>query len=195
MRMPGVPILAATLCLSPAFGKAAPPDFQGTWQLDKKGSDDMRAQIAQAAGPAQVKSGGASGLTILPEGGTRSEVERLELRAWLMNVAEQLDTLEIQQTPEELKLYNGDAVRIFYFGRSHSRQDTQGRMWKCEAKWQGEQLILEEEGDKKRRITEVFTVPAPNQLLHAIRFEDRLLKEPLSLRLMYRRKAAEAPPD
>ena len=46
---------------------AAPPDVSGKWRLDPKRSDDVKARIEAAAGPNQVKGGGASGLTILPE--------------------------------------------------------------------------------------------------------------------------------
>src|SRR6185436_1184573 len=100
--------LALAVVLAGSAAGAAPPDVSGKWRLDRKRSDDVKARIAAAAGPDQTTGGGASGLTILPESNTRSEVERVEMRAWMMGLADQLDRLEIQQSADEVKLYLGD---------------------------------------------------------------------------------------
>jgi hypothetical protein len=166
-----------------------PPDLRGTWRLDSRRSDDAAARIAEVAGPAQLTGGGASGLTILPELNTRSEVERLELRAWMMSIAERLARLEIDQTPDEVKLYLGDEVRIFYLAREHVRQDSRGQKLKASARLEGGQLILQELGDKGLKLVEVLTpVPSAGWLIHAVRFEHSLLKKPLDLRLVYVRE-------
>jgi hypothetical protein len=180
--------LAVVVLAGGAAGQAAEvPDLSGIWRLDPKRSDDMRARIDKAAGPAQVTGGGASGFTILPELNTRSEVERVELREWMLRVAEQAERLEIQQTPDQLKVYAGDdAVRIFYFGREHMREDNLGRRIKCRVRVEGERLVMEEEWDKGMKMWEAFTpVPQNDWLIHALRFESRLLKSPLELRLFY----------
>jgi hypothetical protein len=188
MRADGV-ALGIVLVLAGAAGSLAgdPPDLRGTWRLDAKRSDDARARIEQVAGPAQVKGGGATGLTILPEANTRTEVERVELREWMMSLADQLGRLEIEQKPDEVKLsLADDNVRIFYLTREHVRQDSKGRKLKCHARLEGDRLVLEEVGDKGMRLVETLTpVPANGWLVHAVRFEHSLLKEPLSLRLVY----------
>jgi hypothetical protein len=191
MRWPAL----AALALSATAAQAGPPDFSGAWRLDPKRSDDVRARVEQAAGPDQVKAGGATGLTILPESGTRSEVERVELRRWMLALAEAVARLEIEQSPEEIKLYLGEeSGRIFYFGREHVRQDSLGRKLKCRTRWQGEQLVLEEEGEKRHRLVEVFTlVPSLDQLIHALHFENALLEHPLDVRLVYQRDKPAAP--
>jgi len=181
------------LLLVPAGNAAVaeePPDLRGTWRLDVQRSDDARARIAEVAGPPQLMGGGASGLTILPELNTRSEVERLELRAWMMSVAEQLGRLEIEQTTDEVKLYLGDdSLRIFYLTREHVRQDGRGRKLRSSARLEGGQLFLEELGDKGLKLVEVLTpVPSVGWLIHALRFEHSLLKQPLNLRLVYVRE-------
>lgn len=174
---------------------ADPPDLSGHWRLERKRSDDARVRIEEVAGPAQVKGGGASGLTILPEPGTRSEVERVELRQWMLGIAGQLDRMEIQQAPDQIKLFLGDdVVRVFYFGREHLRQDSEGRKLKCRVRWQGSQLLTEEDGEKGFKLREVFTLePANDWLIQAVRFESPLLKKPLELRLVYAREPAAAP--
>ena len=185
-RSAGVILAVLILAGGTAARGADAPDLGGVWKLDPKRSDDIRAKIDAAAGPAQVKGGGASGLTILPEGNTRSEVERVEMREWMMGIAEQLGRLEIQQTANEIKLYLGDNVRIFYLGREHVRQDGQGRKLRCRARMEGDRLVLEEIGDRGMKMREAFTpVPANGWLVHALRFENKLLKQPLELRLVY----------
>jgi len=164
-------------------------DFSGSWRLDKARSDDLQARIEEVAGAAQVKSGGATGLTILPEGNTRSEAERVELREWMLGIARQQEALEVEQSPSEIKLFEGEGARTFYFDREHVRQDNQGRKLKCRTRWQGPQLVLEEVGERHRmKLTEVFTlVPSVSQLIHVVRFENALLTKPLEVRLVYAR--------
>jgi len=141
-----------------------------------------------------VKGGGASGLHILPEGNTRSEVERVELRDWMLGIASQLDSLEVQQSPEEIRLALSDTVRIFYFGREHVREDNLGRKLKCRVRWNGQQLVTEEDGEKGLRLREVFTLePANDWLVQAVYFESPLLKKPLELRLVYTRATPATP--
>ena len=181
--------LVILLAVGGVAGAEDPPDLRGTWRLDARRSDDAAARIAEVAGPPQLTGGGASGLTILPELNTRSEVERLELRAWMMGIAEQLARLEVEQTPEEVKLYLGDDVRIFYLTREHVRQDSRGQKLKSSARLEGGQLILQELGDKGLKLVEVLTpVPSAGWLIHAVRFEHSLLKKPLDLRLVYVRE-------
>jgi hypothetical protein len=180
--------------LLPGAAAAAPPDFSGSWTLERTRSDDLKARIEEAAGPAEVEGGGTSPLTILPKSGTRATVERVELREWLLGVAAQLDHLDVEQSAAEIKLFHGeDIARTFYFGRESTRQDGQGNKLKCRTSWKGEQLVLEETGEKGRRIVEMLTlVPSASLLIQTIRFEDGLLKKPLELRLVYTPAAGAA---
>jgi hypothetical protein len=184
-----IAVVLALAAWSGVVGAQQPPDLRGIWRLDRSRSDDAIARVDQAAGPGQVKSGGATGLKILPEGNTRSEVERVELRDWMMGLAGQVGRLEIEQTGEEIKLSLGedaDTVRIFYLTREHVRQDAQGRKLKCRALLEADKLVLEEVGENGWKLAEVLTpVPANGWLTHAVRFEHPLLKQPLSLRLLY----------
>ena len=171
----------------PARAAAGPPDFSGTWQLDAGRSDNARARVEEAAGPAQVKGGGTNPLTILPPMGMKGSVERVELRDYLLRLVTQMDRLEITQAPNEIKLVHGeDLVRTFYFDREHVRMDGQGRKLKCKTKWVGQQLVLDEQGDKGRKIREGLTLdPATRALIQEVHLEDRLLKKPIDLRLVY----------
>lgn len=56
-----------------------------------------------------------------------------------------------------------------------------------QARWQGAQLVLDSKG-KEGRLAEVLTpVPSRNQLTYALRLEQKLLKAPLEVSLVYDR--------
>ena len=79
-------------------------------------------------------------------------------------------------------------MRIFYFGREHVRNDLQGRKLRCRNRWDGQQLVIEEEGEDKNRVIQLLTaVPSATSSIHNIRFENSALKEPLDLKLLYDR--------
>jgi hypothetical protein len=188
--------LFGMLILLRGSASAAPPDFTGAWRLDPQRSDDLKARIEEAAGSAYVKGGGTSPLTILPMPGTRKTVERVELRDWLLTVASQVDRLEVEQSTDSIKLFHGeDIARTFYFGRKHMREDDQGNKLECNIHWKGEQLVFDEQGDNGHRVMEMLTlVPTSDLLIQNYRLEDRLLKKPLELRLVYVRSGAAAAP-
>ena len=187
-------VLAAALGLAassfPALA-ADPPDFSGSWRLDRARSDDVKARVEEATGSGQA-SGGTSPLTILPVPGTKASVERVELREEMLKLVSQLEKLEIEHGPTDIKLFHGEEIaRTFYFGREHFREDFMGRKLKCRSKWKDGQLTLEEEGDKGRRRLETLTlVPSAGLLIEAVRWEDGLFKKPLEVRLVYTREPA-----
>jgi hypothetical protein len=185
-------VLTAAVLLAATAAPAAPPDLNGKWRLDPQRSDGVTEKIGQAAGANQVKSGGATGLTIIPEANTRSEVERVEMREWMLGRAAQLGRIEIVQTADEVKIYTADDEgRIFYLNREHMREDGQHRMLKCRARVEGAKIRLEETGGDRMKVIETLTpVPANNWLVYALRFEHKLLKEPLQLRLLYVKETA-----
>lgn len=176
---------AASLAVLSPPARAESPDFSGSWRLDRARSDDVKAKV-EAATSSQA-SGGTSPLTILPVPGTKASVERVELRESMLKLVDQLEKLEVEQGPTEIKLFHGDDIaRTFYFGREHVREDLMGRKLKCRTHWKSGQLVLEEQGDKGRRRMETLTlVPAAGLLIEAVRWEDDLLKKPLEIRLVY----------
>jgi hypothetical protein len=186
--------VAVVLACVPWVASDDTANFSGSWRLDPARSDDIKARVEEATGSGQV-SGGTSPLTILPVPGVKAGVERVELRESMLKLVDQLNTLEIEQQPGEIKLYHGEEIaRTFYFGREFFREDFMGRKLKCRSKWKGGQLTLEEEGDKGRRQVETLTlVPSAGLLIEAIRWEDGLFKKPLEVRLVYTRAGGANP--
>jgi len=182
--------IAASPCAAqaPATPVSGTPDLSGSWRLNLERSDDVKALIAEAAGSPYVAGGGSDKL--LPRGNEASEVERLEMRQWLVATAERAraEPLVIEQTARELKAGFGDDVRIFYFGREATSQDARGVKRKTRMSWKGEQLLIEETGDDKLRLTHLYTLlPGGENLIVAYHLAGGELKKPLDLRLIFDR--------
>src|SRR5262245_6066198 len=173
------PPLRARAALLPAFVLAAAPasaqapaDFSGTWIINTKMSDDVKAKVEQAAGPQSMTGAhGVGGVGLLPRSGDVKEAKRVELRQFLLDRVGLYDQVDVKQTPADITIAHGDEdVRIFYFGREHVRNDLQGRKLRCRTRWEGGQLVIEEEGEDKDRVIQVLTaVPQRNQLVHNVR--------------------------
>ena len=165
------------------------PNFSGVWDLNVERSDDAIQKINEAAGTPEIQGQGKprGNTLILPKGNERSEVERLELRNWMLQMEAQFRELEILHEGNEFKTYYGeDGVRIFYLNRPHVRTDMKGRKLSCETRWKGGQLVIEQTGEDNTRVIELYTLmPGGKQLLLALRWENKWLKQPLELRSVY----------
>src|SRR5262245_9056071 len=157
------------------------PDLSGAWKLNHQLSDDVTAKITAAAG-AQYMSGGPSWAaeTWFPWGTSFTEGQRVSVREFLLATVPALQAVEVEQSAKEVKTIHGDTgVRIFNLTRpSAGTSAMSGETVTRQARWQGEQLVLESKG-KESKLTEALTlVPARNQLTYAIRLEYKLLKAP-----------------
>jgi hypothetical protein len=180
-------LAVAALAALPALAQN-PPDFSGSFMLNPKLSDDAVAKVEAATGSAQLKGGGQGEVQrLVPRSTDASEVERVRLREFLLDRANSLQDLKIEQTAKEIKIVHGeDDVRIFYFGRDHVRNDRRGRKLQCKSRFEAGRLIVEELGEDKTRIIDVLTlVPSRRQIVYGILFENQNLKEPLQLNLVY----------
>ncbi len=187
-RILGVSVLALGFGAWPTAAQER-PNFSGVWDLNAERSDDAVQQINEAAGTAEIQgqSRGRGNTLLLPKGNERSEVERIELRNWMLQLEEQFRELEIVHEGDEFKTYYGeDGVRIFYLNRPHVRTDMKGRKLSCKTRWEGGQLVVEQTGEDKTRVFELYTLmPGGKQLILAIRWESKWLKQPLELRSVY----------
>jgi len=182
----------------PEADDAAPkPSFAGSWTLDHKRSDDATLRVNESAGSRYLSgAAGIGGITLFPRSSTRTEVERVELRQFLLDGLPALDAMVIEQTPAELKTVHGeDGVRIFYFGREAAGSNAAGGRLVRRIRWQGTQIVLESESEKTKVVEIMTLLPSGDQLIHALRMESDLFEKPLDLRLFYvRAKAGAARP-
>ncbi len=187
--------LAAFAFLLASAGRAIAetPDTSGVWNLNRALSQDIAEKIKLAAGSASM-SGGVSWATEtwIPWTGGMSEPQRVEMREFLLATVPALQSVEIEQTAEEVKTVHGESgVRVFNLKRTSSGTSAlSGQTVSRHARWQGAQLVLESKG-KESRLVEILTlVPSRNQLTYALRLEHKLLKSPLEVSLVYDRAAA-----
>jgi len=180
-------------CGLPAAADA--PDLNGTWTLNKSLSQDIAEKIKAAAGSAST-SGGPSWTgateTWIPWSGGSSDGQRVELREFLLAAVPAMQSVEIEQTPDEVKTVHGETgVRNFNLKRASSGSGAiSGETVTRQARWQGEQLVLESKGKDSRLVELLTLVPTRNQLNYAIRLEHKLLKAPLEVSLVYDRGVA-----
>jgi len=185
-RLAVVSLLLA--CGGPAA--ADPPDLNGLWNLNASLSQDIAEKIKLAAGSASM-SGSVSWATEtwIPWTGGFSEGQRVEMREFLLATVPALQAVEIEQSPQEVKTVHGESgVRVFNLKRSSAGSSAMtGETVTRQARWQGEQLVLESKGKESRLLELLTLVPTRNQLNYAIRLEHKLLKQPLEVSLVYDR--------
>jgi hypothetical protein len=168
--------------------EAAHPDFNGKWRLNTQRSENPRAKVEDATGPASVQGAGGNGgrERWLPRGES-GEVDRVRFREQMLALADQLDSLEIKQTATEINVAHGDTSRIFYFDREHVRETESGEKVKARTSWKGEQLVVDEQG-KGLRIIEIYTLlPGGKQVIQNLRYESSMFPKPVELKLVYDR--------
>jgi hypothetical protein len=169
---------------------ADPPDLNGAWNLNASLSQDIAEKIKLAAGSASM-SGSVSWATEtwIPWTGGFSEGQRVEMREFLLATVPALQAVEIEQSPQEVKTVHGESgVRVFNLKRSSAGSSAMtGETVTRQARWQGEQLVLESKGKESRLLELLTLVPTRNQLNYAIRLEHKLLKQPLEVSLVYDR--------
>jgi hypothetical protein len=182
-------LLAAALLLA---APVTAVDLTGTWRVDEAKSDNAVARIDEGAGPGQVKSAGRT--RIIASSGQTKEPDRVALREQLLALAAESHEVDVVQTDAELRISTAEKVRVHYFGREHARNTTTGVPMKCNMRWKGDQLVIEQKGDDGLRVTELFTLmPGGAQLMHQVRFEHDLMPKPVEIRRVYDRVPG-APP-
>lgn len=184
--------VAVLLSVPSATRAEDPPPLAGKWTLNRELSQDIEARITEAAG-SQYMSGGPNWAaeTWIPWGTSFSEGQRIEVRAFLLATVPALARLELEISPREIKTIHGEAgVRIFNLTRKSAGTSAMtGETVARQARWQGQQLVLESKG-KDGSFRELFSpVPARNQLTYALRLETKQLEKPLEVGLVYDRAA------
>jgi hypothetical protein len=117
---------------------------------------------------------------------------RIGLRALLLELAGRPEDLPltVEQTATEFRFGFGDDVEVYYFDREGIRQDATGEKHKTRLEWRGQQLFVEDRGDKGSTTTQLFTLlPGARQLTLAVHLKSKSLRKPLDLRLMFDRVA------
>ena len=167
-------VVALTLLPRAAEAQAPKPDFSGNWKLNLEKSDDAVELIRAALG----QTGGRGGL----------QQQRQTLSSRLNYLAQTAETIEIEQTQKDFKLFNTeDDVRIHYIdGQKHPRQSPTGEKMTTVTIWRGDLLDLTTEGDEIGKVSETFGLEG-QRLVHIVRIQNDAFDENLVIRAYYDR--------
>ena len=166
---------AGLVLISPVLVAQAPkPDFSGVWELDSGKSDDAEVAIRDALG--------------LTGGRGERQAERQALSSRLHYLARAAETMEIEQTEKDIKLFNSeDDVRIHYIdGQKHPRQSPSGEEMTTVTEWRESFLALTTEGPDIGKVTETLGMEGL-QLVHIVRIQNDAFEEDLVIRVYYDR--------
>jgi hypothetical protein len=188
-----VPVFLVLSVGAAAAAMAADASLSGRWRMDPARSDDAAAQIEVAAGSANVSGYGSNDIHFGGGRRARSEVERVELRDFLLALAKKTERFEIEQSPELVTIVHGEAgLRNFYLGRKSTRNSEDGQRLEVEARWDGPRLVLNETGKDGLKVAETYEVlPGGKDMRWSASVESKWLKKPLALRRVYVRAAAD----
>jgi hypothetical protein len=174
-------ILRVGLCLTfafllPAAALAADtPDLRGRWRRNPELSQDAVSKVFAS---------------LSLEGQGLSPDDR-RFHDALLHFAKVIDRLEIEQTPEDVKIIlAGDEVEIYYPGRSHVRQGVLGGRLEALAHWRKDELIIEEKNEFGKLI-QSLSLNREGRLSVLVSLDDRRLREPLLLLSVYDRSAPQ----
>ena len=186
-----LPRLASLVLLAVAGSAAAQdaPAIPGTWKLNHQLSQDISAKIKEAAGSEQM-AGGPSWATEtwFPWGTSFKEGERVSVREFLLATVPAFESVEIQQSGDELRtIHGGSGSRIFHLSRASAGTSAiSGEKVQRTARFEGGKLFLESKG-KEGKLSETFNLEGPGRLAYVLRLEQKRLKDPLEARLVYDR--------
>jgi hypothetical protein len=165
-------IWATVTLLTPAAASAADmPDMSGRWRRNPELSQDA------------VSKAFAS----LPLEGKRFSPDERRFHDALLHFAKVIDSLQIEQTAEDVKIILADdEVQIYYPGRSRVRQGVLGGRLEVLAHWRGDELIIQERNDSGK-LVQSLSLNRGGRLSVLVSLDDRRLREPFLLLSVYDR--------
>jgi len=157
---------------------ADPSDLSGEWVIDRDASDEPADVLEPTTRRSSGRFGGVrAGVSIfgigvgdvtdlLPEragGGTEPQDEaRRELGKLQRHLTESLTKLDIEHSPEELRVvYDDLGIYIYRTNQTVEYADTT-----VTAEWRGDRYIIEREVEDGPSVTEVFRLDGSGSTLH-----------------------------
>jgi hypothetical protein len=156
--------------LTPAAASAADtPDLRGRWKRNPELSQDAVSKVFAS---------------LALEGRGFSPDEK-RFHDALLHFAKATDSLEIEQTAEDVKIIlGGDEVQIYYPGRSRVRQGVLGGRLEVLANWRGDELIVQEKNEFGK-LVQSLSRNREGRLAVLVSLDDRRLREPLLFLSVY----------
>jgi hypothetical protein len=190
---PGTPTdqTPATQTQTPAASSEAHPNLAGTWQLNKKQSDDPREKMREARGEQGNEGGGGGGWGGRGMGGGRQR------QGQGGDMMKEFSKLTITQTSSMAKV-TGESGRVLALHSSADQSQSQpaaGDSKKSDnsapeqdstaAQWQQDQLVVTTQTRRSSTTRSYGLSPDGKQLYVTTRIENQRLSQPVVIRFVY----------
>jgi hypothetical protein len=163
--------VAFALLTSSAVSAADTADLRGRWRRNPELSQDTVSKVFAS---------------LALEGRGFSPDEQ-RFHDALLHFAKVIDTLQIEQTAEDVKIIpSDDEVQIHYPGRSRVRQGVLGGRLEALAHWRGDELVIQEKNDFGK-LVQSLSLNREGRLSVLVSLDDRRLRVPLLLLSVYDR--------
>lgn len=192
MRTATTFIFVCCLMLLQAFAYAQQADFSGHWRLNEKMSQNHFEKIYIAMGTEQLKGAGTRAYNSVNSGTLLRDTDRADTLRSLLDYAEVLQDVEIEQSDNELTVAVGagdEFFSLFYLdGEKHARQLPAGLDIEATAAWEGEVIQIVQVGENDAVLKEAYSLIGDGeQMALLFRLESKLTKIPVQFRLVYDR--------
>ena len=181
--------LIPALCFWSVGAWAQQPDLSGTWKRNRKMSQDATEKIVNALGTEGLQGTGARQYSTYSQSSMLQNNDRLVLRHLLLNYVSEIDTLEVEQTSSELKVFAGDDYfGLFYLdGQEHARQ-IEGVNVRAKAWWEEGNIRVEQIGEEGVSIEQTYSsVNNGDQLAVIFILKSKAADRPVMFRTVYDR--------
>jgi hypothetical protein len=152
------------------------PDLSGTWELDREASDDTESKILGGAGEDTTRG--------MPH------LERARVLERLVELARAIHEIEIEQSQEDLKIFDqDDNVRIYYLdGETRARATPWGARLDVVARWDGPQISVRTTGREIGEVHETFGLEG-RRLVYIVRIDNENFEDEILIRNYYDRQS------
>lgn len=171
---------------------AQKPDFSGRWVLNEKLSQDPFDKIHRALGTKEQRGSGTQEFSSVSNAVLLRDTDLRETLHALMNYAEVLAVVEIEQDENEFTVAVGEDDRffsLFYLdGEKHAREMQAGLRIEATAAWEGESIHVVQVAANKSVLTEIYSLVGDgDQMALIFILESKLSDVPIQFRVVYDR--------
>jgi hypothetical protein len=190
MRTALITTLVVSFVTSVAFAQGV--EFSGQWALNTKLSQDPFDKIYTAMGSEQLKGAGTAAYNSVNSATLLRDTDRAGTLRSLLDYAEVLERVELEQSDNELTISVGagdEFFSLFYLdGEKHARQLPSGLKVEATAAWEGEAIHVVQVGENDAVLKEIYSLAADgNQMALIFQLESKLTKIPVQFRIVYDR--------
>jgi len=168
------------------------PDFSGRWSLNPKLSQDPFEKIYRALGAEEQLGAGTGEFSSVSNAVLLRDTDLRETLHALMDYAEVLEVVEIEQDEDEITISVGEDDRffsLFYLdGEKHAREMQAGLRIEATAAWEGESIHVVQVGANKAVLKEIYSLVGDgDQMALIFILESKLSDVPIQFRVVYDR--------